>query len=310
MTFAKHYYRMYEIARMKKAGEVSPEVDAADEAVDAAGAAAAAATGAGAAAAAAVAKMNDAKAAGLGGADKKPACGPGRGRGGHGHGHGPGHHGPHGLRRVDMDIAAAVEAGDLNAEVAARLQKVEHLMRASAFNKRRDEMGEGAGAPGFPGGPGFGPENCCKPAPFGGAGHAPRPEFGMAGAPGHGPGMPSGPMGAYAAERGHMGKGRVLVTLAMQDSKEGMTQKDLAYILGIRPQSLGEMLGKLEAEGLVQRERCEADRRAIMVSLTEAGAEKAAKIQAFRNLSTDSLVGKLTDEEKKTLCQLLAKLTD
>ena len=89
-----------------------------------------------------------------------------------------------------------------------------------------------------------------------------------------------------------------------------MTQKDLAFILGIRPQSLGELLGKLEADGYVTRTRSEADRRAITVNLTDAGREKSARIQAKRNLSAETMFEKLTGEEKSTLAALLAKLQD
>lgn len=151
---------------------------------------------------------------------------------------------------------------------------------------------QGPGACGFEGHPGFGGPNFGGRPGFGGPNFGARPGF-------------DGP--AMNGRDGFMGRGRVLTALSLQD---GLTQKDLAFILGIRPQSLGELLGKLEADGYVTRERSEADRRAITVKLTDAGREKAAKIQEKRNAVAGNLFDKLTDEEKATLAALLAKLQD
>ena len=161
--------------------------------------------------------------------------------------------------------------------------------------------------------PGFGPKNGF--APMGPMGPKCRPGFadgGQAGfgnphARGFGEGGPQGPgFGeGFGPDFGRMGRGRVLVALSMQDN---MTQKDLAFILGIRPQSLSELVGKLEADGFVTRTRSEADKRAVTVSLTDAGKAKAAKIQAKRNASAETIFAKLTEEEKATLLSLLEKL--
>ncbi|MDN6794372.1 MAG: MarR family transcriptional regulator [Propionibacterium sp.] len=74
-----------------------------------------------------------------------------------------------------------------------------------------------------------------------------------------------------------VGQGRVLALLAL---REPLGQKDLAYLLGVRPQSLSELLRKLEHAGLVTRQRDEQDRRSTLVSLTAEGrgaAEEAAR---------------------------------
>ena len=80
----------------------------------------------------------------------------------------------------------------------------------------------------------------------------------------------------------HQGQGRVLGILKMQPE---ISQKELAYLLGIRSQSLGELLKKLEANGLVERTPSEKDRRIMMVKVTEEGkkaAEEVGKEQAER----------------------------
>jgi len=106
--------------------------------------------------------------------------------------------------------------------------------------------------------------------------------------------------------KGHRhGQARVLSMIAL---KEGINQKDLAYLLGIRPQSLGEMLQKLEERGLVERKKSEADGRAIEVTLTEAGRERAQAIDERRKLAAADIFAVLTDEEQAQLEAILDKL--
>ena len=68
------------------------------------------------------------------------------------------------------------------------------------------------------------------------------------------------------------GRGRILALLQLKD---GIATKDMAQILGIRVSSLNEVLAKLEKDDLVERVPSEADKRVMLVNLTEAG--RAAK---------------------------------
>lgn len=70
------------------------------------------------------------------------------------------------------------------------------------------------------------------------------------------------------------GQGRVLAMLKLQPE---ISTKDLSYLLGIRQQSLNELLNKMEKSDYVERIASEADRRVMMVRLTEKGrSEKQA----------------------------------
>ena len=80
------------------------------------------------------------------------------------------------------------------------------------------------------------------------------------------------------------------------------------FLLGIRPQTLGEMLQKLEERGLVARKKSEADARAIEVTLTDEGRARAAEIAERRALAAADLFAVLTDEEKDQLASILDKL--
>ena len=64
------------------------------------------------------------------------------------------------------------------------------------------------------------------------------------------------------------GKGRILALLKLRD---GISTKDLSYLLGVRVSSLNELLSKLEKSGHVTREPSEQDKRIMLVKLTEKG---------------------------------------
>ncbi len=107
-----------------------------------------------------------------------------------------------------------------------------------------------------------------------------------------------GPMGDP-----HRGQGRILALLKLQPE---IDQRELAAILDIRPQSLGELLSKLERQGFVNRKPSESDRRVMEIRLTEEG-KKAAEESAPTE-EAEALFACLTEEEQKTLAGLLERI--
>ncbi len=75
--------------------------------------------------------------------------------------------------------------------------------------------------------------------------------------------MASGPFADTAR-----GQGRVLAMLKIQPE---IATKELAFLLGIRQQSLNELLNKMEKNGYVERKPSEKDKRVLIVTLTEKG---------------------------------------
>ena len=126
-----------------------------------------------------------------------------------------------------------------------------------------------------------GPRHCCHRGPEG-----PAPEGGHHGPHGrcHGRG-PSGPMSPMR------GQGRILAALADRD---GLTTRDLVELLDVRPSSLNESLGRLEARGLVGRSQSQADGRQVEVRMAER--------------DPSSMFDCLTDEEREQLGALLDKV--
>lgn len=85
------------------------------------------------------------------------------------------------------------------------------------------------------------------------------------------------------------GQGRVLALFAEHSE---LSQRDMGKLLGIRPQSLGEILAKLEKAGYITRHPSERDRRIHMVRITEAGRRCASRFRPaipFRGFSDEEI---------------------
>jgi len=107
--------------------------------------------------------------------------------------------------------------------------------------------------------------------------------------------------------RGPHGSGRILHALVMED---GVTQAELADKLHIRPQSLTEALCRLEKDGYVIRTRSSADRRILIVNITDSGRAHSREIEQLRGAAAADLFSCLTEEEKETTGRILQKVLD
>jgi DNA-binding MarR family transcriptional regulator len=99
------------------------------------------------------------------------------------------------------------------------------------------------------------------------------------------------------------GQGRVVALLKMQD---GISTKDLSYLLGARVSSLNELLAKLEKSGYVTREPSEQDKRIMLVKLTEKGKNE----QQPEPVDSGDIFSCLSDEEQKKLGEYLDRVID
>ncbi|MBQ3444242.1 MAG: MarR family transcriptional regulator [Selenomonadaceae bacterium] len=98
------------------------------------------------------------------------------------------------------------------------------------------------------------------------------------------------------------GQGRILSTLWKRRS---VSQRELGRLLDIRPQSLGELLQKLEANGYIERHRSETDKRSLIVELTAKG-----ETFQLRKPDYDELFIDLNAREKATLKMCLEKVSE
>lgn len=107
--------------------------------------------------------------------------------------------------------------------------------------------------------------------------------------------------GYYFAHRircSRRGRGNIMALLAQ---RPGISQRELAEVLGIQPASVSELLTKLERKGFVKREKAEQDRRSVHVTLTDSGrqyledsgTEASAPFQALSAQEQEQLAGLL-----------------
>ena len=188
----------------------------------------------------------------------------------------------------------------------------------------------GCGRRGMPGGPGMGPGgpgDCGKHGMPGGPGFPGGPGMGPGG-PGF-PGMPPHGLRHPSTEflrrrldeadlaelidmagrllrrrpQGGPAQGQALV-LSILLGRDALSQRELQQMLGIQPGSLSELVSKLEAKGLVIREKAE-DRRGNLLRITDAG--RAAATEAT-DTPPDDPFSPLTDEQQDALADTLRTL--
>lgn len=101
----------------------------------------------------------------------------------------------------------------------------------------------------------------------------------------------------------YSGQGRVL---RLMQRKQKATQKELAEILGMRSQSLGELLGKLEKKGYILRSQSRTDKRVVEITLTELG--KTAKPEADNGDFNYEIFSCFSDEEQEKLYDYFSRM--
>lgn len=106
------------------------------------------------------------------------------------------------------------------------------------------------------------------------------------------------------------GKGSQQRILAILYRYDVMPQRKLMDIVGIQSGSMSEILGKLEEQGLLVREKNPQDKRNIDIRLTPKGMAEAEKVFRERAELERYLFETLTEDEKLQLLALLEKVKD
>lgn len=94
--------------------------------------------------------------------------------------------------------------------------------------------------------------------------------------------------------------------LSLINEHDGSSSSELADLMDIRPSSLTEMLGYLESDGMIRRQRGENDLRVVRVYIESIGREHLEKIEKTID---DDYLDILTSQEKISLMELCNKLS-
>lgn len=91
------------------------------------------------------------------------------------------------------------------------------------------------------------------------------------------------------------------VILARLERQDGLTQKALADLLEVEPITVGRLVDRLQARGLVERRADPTDRRVWRLHLTDAAAPILAGIAAYRAELHAKLTGGMPAEAVQAL---------
>ena len=110
---------------------------------------------------------------------------------------------------------------------------------------------------------------------------------------------------AYLKEAGlHPGQMPLITSLY---KKEGVTQKEIADKLGIKPSTINVMIRRLEKKEFVIRKQDPEDQRRSLVYLTVHGRQIYEKISGAAVDIKDQVMNTFTEDEKEELFLLLTK---
>jgi DNA-binding MarR family transcriptional regulator len=91
---------------------------------------------------------------------------------------------------------------------------------------------------------------------------------------------------------------------------EGLSAKELAEIMDVRPPSLSEALGRLESNGDIRRERDALDYRVNRFYLTDKGRNEIQKRADDYTKMRDAIEECLSEEERGIFIKLCGKLSN
>lgn len=101
--------------------------------------------------------------------------------------------------------------------------------------------------------------------------------------------------------------GQVLM-LHHLSKKDGLSQKELAEKLFVKPSTITVMINRMEAVGYVKREADIEDKRITRIIITEKGKEAFVKVEEIRKELEREALRDITEEEKAELKRLLLKI--
>ncbi|WP_426625552.1 MarR family winged helix-turn-helix transcriptional regulator [Leifsonia sp. McL0607] len=90
--------------------------------------------------------------------------------------------------------------------------------------------------------------------------------------------------------------------------RQGLSQRELAELLGTVPSRLVALVDELETKGYVVRERSEGDRRNNVLTLAPGGKRMLAQLREVAQAHQRDLLAPLDADEQQTFAALLAKL--
>ncbi|MEJ2626230.1 MAG: MarR family transcriptional regulator [Pseudolabrys sp.] len=97
-------------------------------------------------------------------------------------------------------------------------------------------------------------------------------------------------------------------TLVAAMSKPGVDQCNLAQTVAFDKATIGDVIKRLEARGLINRSKGSRDRRAKQVFITEPGRALLSEVDAVILEAQRDILAPLSEDERRVFLSLLGKL--
>lgn len=89
-----------------------------------------------------------------------------------------------------------------------------------------------------------------------------------------------------------------------------MPMNELAHQINASSPAMTGIIDRLERQGLVQRDRDDADRRVVLISLTDEGRAAVAVFEADARSKITRLLSCLTPDERCSFVHLIGRIVD
>ena len=100
------------------------------------------------------------------------------------------------------------------------------------------------------------------------------------------------------------------VLLLACDSRRGVSQRAMARVLGLDPSQVVALVDELAQAGLVERQPAPTDRRAKLVTATDAGCRVRERAAARAAEAVQDALRPLSDDEQEVLRALLSRVAE
>lgn len=94
----------------------------------------------------------------------------------------------------------------------------------------------------------------------------------------------------------------------LEETGGGLTQKELALLVGVDGSSLVRVLDILERDGLIERRRDEHDGRARRLYLTVEGTRRVAEIRQSLTASEEAMLVDMSDSDIAQMLEFCARI--
>lgn len=99
-----------------------------------------------------------------------------------------------------------------------------------------------------------------------------------------------------------------LPVLGALKNRATLSQTELARLVQIEQPTMAQLLNRMERDGLISRTPDPEDKRSSVIALTPAALEKLPEARALLLLGNEEAVAGFSEEEVKTLCELLQRV--